>query len=545
MGIIRTAVDKLIGTVDELFTSGDSTIDDAINYFNLVNDREQIRTRMKEIYAVGIKTERDPAKSTDVLETYTKKNFDVLVDAGAYETIPIGWGHKVVNAHATMFSEPQNKYTLVHDTVDDTEKAEAVLNRSREEGGFTSNIVRADRMSMQCGSSALLMSFEDDAVTYQVIKPTAIKAVFGTYIESNGVLRNVQTNNIEDASLIIIQLGAVDVNKWNYLAIYGRSSTYKQGRWVTYQSGNTAKVPELYQDGAIEFEIKGKYCNPLSYYANLNPDLILPEYPISVIHSGLTGDDDLLPTYNTIYQESLEFDVAASHTLGRSQVGATGTFLIERDNTAMSKPLPRTVNGVVALSPGMRGSILNYDSQAIEVAYNTLKKEMIDSAAGYSVPDYMISTDDYTLEASSGIALQVKTRPLIKTRRRRIEDNQPSVKKIFDVEKAFISLFSTEAEADIRLLEECRQVWDAGELELPENKKETVERLVSLLEKGITDTIGAIREYYQLSTDEEAIALYDKMKERADEYPPLTQEKEEQQVKARPDFRRGVQRIAG
>ena len=44
---------------------------------------------------------------------------------------------------------------------------------------------------------------------------------------------------------------------------------------------------------------------------------------------------------------------------------------------------------------------------------------------------------------------------------------------------------------------------------------------------GIMDVVAAIKKYYQLATDEEAIQFYDKMKERNPDYPPMpiTQDK--------------------
>jgi len=58
-------------------------------------------------------------------------------------------------------------------------------------------------------------------------------------------------------------------------------------------------------------------------------------------------------------------------------------------------------------------------------------------------------------------------------------------------------------------------------LRLPENKKETADRLMALLDKGIIDVIEAIREYHNCSTDQEAIDIYEKMQERATKYKPL------------------------
>jgi hypothetical protein len=146
---------------------------------------------------------------------------------------------------------------------------------------------------------------------------------------------------------------------------------------------------------------------------------------------------------------------------------------------------------------------------------------MVDAAAGFSVPDYMVVSEDHTLDASSGIALEVKTRSLIQDRNNRIDENIRSINKIFRIEQIYIELFSKAEQSTIDLLSECHQVWDAGEFNLPENKKELVDGISVLMGLGLMDTVEGIRKWYQLPNDVEAKAFYEKMKERAEEFPPL------------------------
>jgi hypothetical protein len=152
--------------------------------------------------------------------------------------------------------------------------------------------------------------------------------------------------------------------------------------------------------------------------------------------------------------------------------------------------------------------------------------EMIDAAAGYGVPDFMVASEDHTLDASSGIALQVKTRPLVKERARREDINATQVSKIFEIEKALLHLFYESAETSALL--PLTMAWTAGPLELPENKKEKADRILALKKDGILDEIAAIREYYGFATIDEAVDEYNRMKERRVKYPPLVQPKQTQ-----------------
>ena len=165
------------------------------------------------------------------------------------------------------------------------------------------------------------------------------------------VVRGVDPLSIEDASAIIINLGAIDVGKNRYLGIAGRSDAYPTGRWVTWESHDGTQLPPDYDSEAIEYEIGGKQANPLSWLAATNEDMEIPEYPVTIFKGGICDTAALTPITDSLYLDSKEFDVAASHTLSKSQEGITGTTVITRELTS-SHSLPRTLSSVVGLEPG-------------------------------------------------------------------------------------------------------------------------------------------------------------------------------------------------
>jgi len=161
-----------------------------------------------------------------------------------------------------------------------------------------------------------------------------------------------------------------------------------------------------------------------------------------------------------------------------------------------------------------------------------LKDLQVQIGEGYSVPDFMLSSEDHLLEASSGVALKIKSRPLKKKRENKIELVKPAIRDLYEIEKALIATFhkpDDENGSAVNLLLECKQHWDAGELKLPENKKEKIEWITSLLTAGVVDIIWALREIEILADDQEAIALYEKMEKRFKKYAPLKEEEPEVQ----------------
>ena len=529
--IVRQAINEL--SVHELIAT-EAIVDTVVNYFNRRDDIEQVRSAIKTRYGYGIVSVKDPNNDkAPPVETYAKENFHEQVDAGMVDSLSVGFGQRMTNALATLFTEKGAKFTLVHnestkENQRDVQAADDLLNYYREEGGFNSSLVKADQKSVQIGSSAVFPRFSRDTMSYDVLAPSDIRAFWAKTITEEGKVRSTDSTDIEDASVVIIRLSQVDVATWRYLAIYGESKEYEFGRYVEYEASNeSTDVPELGAKGAIEYEIDGIYCNPLTYWAKQpeNKDLDLPEYPIAIIDGGTT-EGGFMPTTTSLYENCLKLDEKASHTVSTVDDAAVGLTVVTRGHEGKTATLPRSLSGKVALDVGLDVEHISKDSQASVDAWSIKEKAAVEIAGSYGVPAYMVVEEDSAfVQAESGIALQVKTQQLRKSRDRRYNDNRPGVKKIFQIETAYLGLFSERDDAAAKLLQECTQTWDAGELKLPQNQKESVDRIKTLGEIGVMDTIAQIKDYYQFATDSEAIDFYEKMKERKTKYPPLVEEK--------------------
>jgi hypothetical protein len=530
MTLIRQAITDLN---DLTRISDQEIVDDMVNYFRRQTDKTTIRTAIKNRYGYGVKKVEDGVDSGTTIETYAREGFSEQVDTGMIESLSSGFGPKVVNALATLFTEKTQKYTYQHDTVEDLEDVEALLNEHREYGGYNATLTGADKLAVQAGSSAVFISFTRDHLYYQKFSPADIAVYYSEsgYITENGIERLVDQSILEDASAVRIRLSQIDSATWNYLCIFGRSDIYPLGRYVQYTADSTGgNIPDIGDEGVIDWYPEGsaEVANPLSWYANQNPDEPdLPEYPIAVLLGGTTESGDAMPISTSLYEDCVEIDMSSSHLLSASQEAASGTLVIQRDATGRSAPLPVQLTGKIALPPGMTISRIDSESSASVDGVKVLKDLQVQVAAGYGVPDYMAVADDEMYDASSGIALAIKTRPLEQARQDRIELNKPFMEKTFQIEKTLISLYvPNESDATISQLQECEQTWDAGEFKLPENKKEKTDRNTALLNAGGIDIIEFIRRENDFVMDEDAIDFYDKMKERAAEYPPLIKEPE-------------------
>lgn len=526
MDLIRKNLEE--SKIEELIQN-EAVVDGVNAYFERRDDHTQIRDGVKVHYGLGISSSPDPANASNApIEVYTKTGFTTMVDAGMTEAISTGFGQKVVGALSTLFTEDGQRFELDCEGKEDTEDELEFINGHREAGGLLTALVQSDRTSNQCGSAAILVSYAGGALQYQSISPAAIRVYFPDLIIEDGVERGVNKDDLEDAYGIVIRRAQIDMLTYSYTAIFGRSEKYPDGRWVDYTatSADTA-LPDDNIDDAIEYLIDGKIANPLSYYANQtsDKDIYIPDYPLAVI-KGIGKDTSTpLPVTTSLYADSIEFDIGGSHTYSASNEAARGLTVVSMDQMGATQPLPRTLNGAIALRPGLEAEHISKNAVDAKTAFETQNMIMVACALGYSVPDYMVVSEDHALEAQSGVALQVKTRPLVKNREYREELNSPQVSKIFAIEKGLLNLHDESPESQSLL--PCSMKWTAGALSLPENKKEKAERILSMMEKGVIDIISAIREYYNLATDDDAIQMYETMDARRGEHKPFVEEEKE------------------
>lgn len=521
-------------------------VDDMISYFNRREDHSQVKDMIVMRYGQRLRKIQDPNnpdKLEEVYEPYEKTSFAKKVDSGMVGAVTMGFSNKVANAHATLFTQETQKYKLTHETIEDVTEAEELLSKKRKKGKHKVAMVKADKQSIEIGSSLVFVSHKGFDLMYQRIPPSAIRAYWADTIIHEGEERAVYTDDLEDATVIVIRLGAASYTTYNYLAIFGESDEYPDGRWVRYESTpQSTAIPPFGSEEAYDFKLPGnskKPANPLTYMKKQYPEMGIPEYPLAVILGGVTDDDDPCPVYTSLYEDSKEIDLAGSHLISTSQEAARGTRAIERDATAKSYPLPKTTSGTISLLPGQRMVDVPHRGENSKHAMDVLTEMKKSTGGGYSVPDFLVVSEDHMFDASSGVALDIKSIPLKEARKFRIGEVTASVDKIFMIEKAYIAMFAKPEERNAaNLLLECEQTWDPGELRLPENKLEEANRIISLKSAGVLDEIAAIQEYYKLPTIDEAIEVYEEMRKRKEDYPPIDAQQQQQQQapQANPTF---------
>lgn len=495
-------------------------ISDALDYLERNGDLEKVRERLKIRGAIGIKKSRNDAG----YETYTKQRTAEKVDSGEYEVITPNIGGKICRARANLFNNRTQSFSYFTDQVDENdnlipdEDAASNVESLRSIGGFESALVEGDWIACGVDSGPVLVQWVGDMPKYNAFSPSNLYFKFHDSIIDNGSSRGVYYDEIEDCTAMVIRLSSLSstIDQQSYLAVMGRSSDprYPLGRHVYYTARNWWDIPEPGEENATDWKYNGQIANPLSVYAAQSNSTKTIEYPIIILKGGLskTRNDTPAPTSDTLYQVSLELDVAFSRLLKDSLSMALGIKAVK--NTGGTTTIPRCLEGAVLLHEGQELEIHSVPSSNVTSALEIVKAEARGFAEGYSVPGYQVLSTDTQVEP--GVALYIRTKPLEQEWEHRAKSNKSQMRRLFEIERGLYKIYTGQE----LTAPTTQQVWNPGRFIYPESMTEKEARLKKTMDdKGIS-YVRYIRDLHDLATDRQAIEFIKMMELQNAENPP-------------------------
>lgn len=491
------------------------TVDNALAYFERQNDTAYVKEKYKDRAAIGIRKKA----GTATYETYVKGRAAEQIDNGELEVVTVGLGPRIINARATLFTNKTQSWDYVtgegkvQAKDEDTAK---LIAEQRRLGSFDIEVSDADYIASGIETGPLYVDWMGGHLIYRSFSPNCFFAKFSDTVIDNGIERGVDYLNIEDAACIVILLstkkdsneGSKHVNQ--YIAYYGRSDEYPLGRRVQYQASDWRKIPEVDTDkDAIEYRLNsGEVANPLSYMAaqKASKGIVVPEYPVCLFRGGLTKTQDtLVPISTSLYESCMEVDIAMSKLLKAGLTSALGKDVVTNE---LGYEVPRLLEGAILLRKGQTLSIMGQPVSNAQGAMEITKDMMRSIAEGYGVPGYMV-IEQPGGNPESGIALMVRTAPLIEEREKRIKQNKSIVDRLWQIERNLYEFVMNSPLGS----EDTRQIWNPGRYVVPESELEKVQRLTQAMEKGFIDYVRAVRDFNDLPTDQDAIDFIEKMRD--------------------------------
>jgi hypothetical protein len=482
------------------------------------NDSKYIEEKMATRYATTVDKVKDQVDGTE--KTWLVRNNEAknaAIANGLFEIVGLHTYNHIVRETASLFtigSEYEYEGSGNVDTfAEDLEAAREMANRDLSMG-------RVDELSVATGSSCVLVQVLGSILNYQAIPRDKIWVAFNNTIFENNVERPANQLNIEEATAIVIQLDDADSSgNASYVAYYGRSDKYPQGRQVKYSAKKWDDVPEVGQtgeDAGTDAEFDGEAGNPMTVWQDQQGSgFVSPEYPIAIWTGSTSGyGKELLPITEGLYKQTLELDLGASRVLMSALKSARGVFAFSRDMES-SNVLPEVIDeGGVVLEHGQTLATHSIPGINIKEAMAVLKEMAAITSEAWQVPAYRIGIN--ATSVPSGAALRELNRPLIRNRDSRIQLNRSNVSRIYDIERILASMENGSATG-----EAIEETWVPNEVQFERDRLEVLNEKKLELEMKITHLERVAEEVFpHIDTEEQAENWIAEVKEKTPEQAP-------------------------
>ncbi len=467
------------------------------------NDIQHIKVKMAERYASEItRTENSATGEPTYNSVKTKESQVAAIKNNLYEVVTKGMTRKIATNVARLFENSTFKY--VTNGLPDPEFT-AVMSEARKDGSFNLRASRMDEISVVTGSSAMLVQVLNNKLNYQPMAQDKIWIVFGNAIKTGARYSAVDILNIEDALTVIIQL-----DKDSYVAYFGRSDVYPNGRMVKYKASAWHKAPSLTPDAkdkeaqaiaasAEDYEIDGVIYNPLTYWQDKSEDYSSPEYPVITWQGSPAGVGNcILPTQTSLYESSKEIDLSASRTSMSANKAARGAWFFTSTDGATNEPTSFD-EGVKTLEEGQSALVLSVPAGNIKTADTINNSNANYLSDQWGIPAYLLAVGENTT-VPSAVALLELNRPAVMMQNKRAAINEESVDRLFDIEVALVSI-----ETAKEVAADTEQIWEVSSLEVLQTKTELLNELKIEKDMGLIDNTGILlRLSNGLTTKEQA-----------------------------------------
>lgn len=401
---------------------------------------------------------------------------EAAVRSGQFEIVDSGIFPKLVHENATLSNN--TAFEFVDEDGNAVEEFANDIAEARDAAGFRLRLSRLDELSVATGSAAMMVQVLGGVYDYQPILCTAVRVLFDKQITDGELTRPVNTLTIDDASAVIIQLSSD-----TYVAHFGRSAEYPQGRMVKYQSNNWKDIPRVGELRAVDtLDSDGQPVNPLTRLQDVSGDYSAPEYPI-LMWNGTTRKigTSLMPCDVVAFKNAMESDLATSRILTSSLKSASGMTVFSAESGASPVVPENIVEGLIALKPGQALNVISVPAINSKYAGDFIGdlNAMISESAG--VPSYRLGMSKMTL-IPSGVALQELDKPAQKQRQWRADLNRANIDRLFQIECCLARIENDDPFFGIGV----RQKWIVRDFEYASNPVEqmTAEKLAQEIKVG-------------------------------------------------------------
>jgi hypothetical protein len=378
-------------------------------------------------------------------------------------------------------------------------------------------MARLDLLACGIGSAVCMPSASIRGLKYEPFDPGKIWVVYADEIYLDGEPATADRNDIDDASLVVLQLSDVsDDNKRKYVAMFGRSVEYPVGRMVQYYAESWHEIPDVGEAAAVEYVMSGGFqngayidevANPLTMYQDESRNYDSPEYPIINWQMDQTADGTgLFPMAGTmLFDVMFDLDVEYSRDIESAGRSARGAWL---GKDPKSLGFDRSISeGESVGKRDQEVQLLSHSADNALKAAEVLRGALEQIGGAYNVPSHKITTKD-SMQVASGFALQIMDSPLTNDRVMRAMINRSSMRRKFFIECAFANFVSGKTVVPL----DADEMWTPKTPESAESPEERRAEIDWQLEKGFKSIADLAMDINNLETREAALEMIERNK---------------------------------
>jgi hypothetical protein len=465
---------KHLDSIQSVAVTGADVVRDIVAYID-GGERDAVQMLYGTRYARQIHKDKDGT-------TWESKRIDAAqaaIDAGLLEVVVLGVGIKIVRFGANLTRDIEFAYSEEAAEQDENGKdveSEALaqfradIEAARETAGFLQRLGRVDSLSMWCESAGCLVQSSGAKMDYQSVSTDKMWIAFADTINDNGVDRAVNTMDIEEASVVVVQLGMVQGadggvqithdedtgtpgvksdqsgvsqgTQFKFVAFYPRSDKpgYEDGRIVRYTASNWYDIPEIGHKDAIEAGDNGEVLNPFTKLQDASGDMLSPEIPLALWY-GMPDQagGELLPTVDTLYQTDMELNLSACRALSAHNKAADGMFVVTTEVGSTPHVIDSIAAGVSQLPEGHSITSVSVSGSNARELMETVQLDCAYISESYGVAAYKTIVNQ-NAQVPSGEALKQLDKPENQIRQDRADLNNSGFERIFRIEKAVANI---------------------------------------------------------------------------------------------------------
>ena len=475
--------------LDGAGVTGEPIVSEIIDYAD-GNQRTHVLNKYAQRFCERI-TKRNSGEVGSDADTYYSDPVlaaTAAVDSGKLEVVDIGTMTKIKRIVASLSRDAE--YIFTNENGEPVDEFEADIQEAREAGQYLLKLKRADELAVTCGASALLVQTLGARLSYQPIPSNQIYIAHAAEIKEGDDYRPADSLDLEEASVVVIQLGAASSSTWNFVAYYPRSDVYPKGRMVKYESAQWYEIPEAEAQGAVEhYDRADEIANPLTVLQDSAQDWGIPEIPVVLWYGTADGiGSELIPTDDNLFENDKEINLSECRLMTAAIKSATGVIVFSTE-LGGSPVMPDNLSeGLVALKPGQSLNVLNVPGANSAALDNVTERLTAYISEAYGVPSYKISIGKNT-QIPSGVALVEMNKPEANYRRDRANTNAANVSRIFNIERGLAAIDNDDPSFGAGI----KQTWVVNDPTYTQTEAEIQAAIKEDIALGVIDKRAAVR----------------------------------------------------